>query len=302
MSRLARIIKNSLPFKQQLRALKRAVIPYQSNPGNDDLLLEQAMQMVGDMARAGARFDGATVVEIGSGWIPMLPLIFRMAGADKIVTVDQERLMDKSTFVYAVNYIRANLPRIMQRIADAFPFEGKLSRLPNPQTQKLENLLKDAGIQYRAPADFMALAPGSADFIVSRAVLEHIPEDILVKIFQHAAQVLKPGGMMCHLIDMSDHFEHRDKSLSRVDMLRYTDKEWRARIHDPQDYQNRLRRFDFLRILEDTGWEIVLADGEPHRKALEDLRTMSIIPRYANIPHEELAILTSMVIAKRKTY
>jgi hypothetical protein len=297
--RIRAIVKNNLPFRKQIRALKRAIVPYRSNPKNDETLLAHSLFIVDALKRTGADLATSTLVEIGSGWVPVLPLVFRMAGASEIVTLDQDRLMDKNTFLHAINYISLNL----QRLLDQTGVRGSMlsiSRLPSRHARDFNSLCRAAGVTYLAPADFMDLAPGSADFIVSRTVLEHIPEELLAMIFKHAANVLRPGGMMCHLIDMSDHFEHKDKSLSRVDMLRYSTKDWRARTRDPQDYQNRLRRFDFLRILDNTGWEVLKVTGDPDARAVTDLKAMKIMPRYAGVAHEELAILTSLVVARRK--
>ena len=70
-----------------------------------------------------------------------------------------------------------------------------------------------------------------------------------------------------------------------------------AVVSDPQDYQNRLRQFDYVRLLNETGWKILKMKGEPDPKALQDLKGMKIMPVYANVPHEELAILTSLIVA-----
>ena len=53
-------------------------------------------------------------------------------------------------------------------------------------------------------------------------------------------------------------------------------------------------------MLEQTGWEILSVSGTPHPKALEDLKTLPIAAPYTNIPHEELAVLVSTIIAKPK--
>ncbi len=45
-------------------------------------------------------------------------------------------------------------------------------------------------------------------------------------------------------------------------MLRYSDKEWLFKTRDPQDYQNRLRQFDYVRLLNETGWKIIKIKGE----------------------------------------
>jgi SAM-dependent methyltransferase len=299
MSAILSVLKNAIPFKRQLRALKRAIIPYQSDPENDVDLLEQCLRMIAALHQAGAEFHGAALVEIGTGWVPILPLVFHMAGINEVVTVDQERLMDRHTFLNAISVIRNNWERLIAESA-APPHLFDLARLPSRGEPTIADLCRSAGISYRAPSDFMNLPPASTDLITSRTVLEHIPEHLLREIFRHAKVILRPGGFMCHVIDMSDHFEHKNKSLSRLDMLRYGDAEWAAKIKDPQDYQNRLRRPDFVRILEETGWQILSIDGTPHPEALRDLQTMKIAPRYAAIDQNELAILTSLVVAVPK--
>ncbi len=299
MKGVAAALKGAIPrrFRRALRQLKRAFVPYRSNPQNDQGLLSDATEMVAKLQHAGAKLSGSTVVEIGSGWVPMLPLVFRMAGAREVITIDQERLMDRHTFRYAASFVRDELALVASRAGRELPlFDTKL--LQCRPDGRLEDLCRDAGITYLAPGDFMDMGTGIADLIVSRTVLEHVPEDALRRIFLRAATVIRPGGLMCHWIDMSDHFEHRNKSLSRLDMLQYSDQEWSARTRDPQDYQNRLRRFDYVRLLAETGWEIIKLTGEPNLKALEDLRGMNLMPRYANVSPDELSILTSMIIAR----
>lgn len=99
----------------------------------------------------------------------------------------------------------------------------------------------------RALVDFFDLQPRACDHVVSRTVLEHIPDGVMSRLFAHTARVLKPGDMMCHLIALGDHFEFTDKSLGKVAFLRYSGKEWAARAAQPGCYQNRLRRFDYVR-------------------------------------------------------
>lgn len=298
MSHLRAILKNNIPFRRHIRMLKRKIIPYRSNAANDSDLQEWSMRMVSAIAEAGGKITGARVVEIGSGWVPILPMIFRMAGASNILTIDQDRLMDLQTFRHAIISIRKNMHHLLQ-LTGVRPDLIDMNQLPKCLDTNLEVACENAGITYCAPADFINLPPSSADFIVSRTVLEHIPENLLRAIFDHAAKVLRPGGMMCHQIDMSDHFEHKDKSISTVDMLHISDEAWAAKTKDPQDYQNRLRRFEFASMLKDGGWDILRMDGEPYLPAMTALKTMKVIPRYATVPHEELAVLWSVVVARR---
>ncbi|HKQ44085.1 MAG TPA: methyltransferase domain-containing protein [Rhizomicrobium sp.] len=299
MNRTLSLLSVSLPFRKQLQAIKRAIIPYKSNPGNDLGLLYSATLMVAALKDAGADLGGKTVQEIGTGWIPILPLIFRCAGAGEVFTMDHDKLMDAHTFRHAISFIHENLTRGLEWSKAPREYFN-LNHLPSRSHRSLQDLCRSANIVYGAPFDFLDAPPESADFIVTRAVLEHIPEETVQRIFAHAATVVRPGGMMCHMIDLSDHLEHHDKSLSRVDMLRYSDQEWRDRTRHRLNHLSRARRFDYVRMLEETGWEVISMTAEPNQKALQDLKTMPLVPRYANVPHEELAILDLLIVCQHK--
>ena len=255
--------------------------------------------MVAALRDIGAKLYGAVVVELGTGWLPILPLILRAGGASEVITVDHDRLMDRRTFVHAITYIRENLDRIL-RISGVPRSHFDLSKLPSRSEPGLADLCRAGAITYHAPFDCTKLEPESADMVVSRATLEHIPEELLREIFLHAAKVVKPGGIMCHIIDVSDHFAHTDKSLSRVDMLRYSDEEWLARTRHRLNHLSRLRWFDYAGLMRDTGWEVLRATGQPDPQCLEELKTMEIMQRYAHTPHEDLAILETLIIAVRQ--
>lgn len=106
---------------------------------------------------------------------------------------------------------------------------------------------------------------------------------------------------MCHLIDNSDHWQHKDRSLSRVDFLRYRDESlvWRLAQINPQAYQNRLRHSDYRAMFADAGFALLFEAGEPDQTCLSDLRTLPLAPRFASYAREDLAILSSLfVVAK----
>jgi hypothetical protein len=105
---------------------------------------------------------------------------------------------------------------------------------------------------------------------------------------------------MCHLIDNSDHWEHTDKSLSRVDFLRY-DREilWRVANLSQQHYQNRLRHSDYARLFQDHGFEILMADGEADPASLRDLEVLPLAPAFRNRNPSDLAILISLFVVRR---
>ena len=58
------------------------------------------------------------------------------------------------------------------------------------------------------------------DIVISRVVLEHIPPAQLRCLHDDFARALRQGGIVSHVVDNSDHREHRDKRLSRIEFLR----------------------------------------------------------------------------------
>ena len=158
MTALGSILKNSIPFRRQIRALKRAIVPYRSNPANDSDLLEWSLRMAAALAEAGAEIPGSIMVEIGSGWVPILPLVFRMAGASEIITVDQDRLMDRHTFLHAISSIHKNFDGLLHQTGVAKELFD-LRRLPSRREESLDALCNQAGVTYKAPFDFMDLPP-----------------------------------------------------------------------------------------------------------------------------------------------
>lgn len=279
-------IKSALPFQGPLRVAVRVLRPYRTNPENDEGLLEDALDQVRAI-RAGRGLEGAHVVEIGTGWLPIMPLILMMAGCSRVITIDQVRLMDHRTMQLAKDFIRDNLGAMLQR-KDLPPEFVDITRLKDAERS----------IEYRAPFDFNEFAWDSVDVIVSRTVLEHISEPDLAAIFRSSNRILRKGGLMCHMIDMSDHFEHTDKSISRLNFMRYEQAKWDRLTRDPQFYQNRLRRFEFIDMIGRAGFDVVSYTGTPDAKAMADLATLPVFSRYAGVDPEEMAILTSLIVAR----
>ena len=99
---------------------------------------------------------------------------------------------------------------------------------------------------------------------------------------------------MCHTIDMSDHFEHQDKSISRVNFLQYRPWIWKLACLEPQLFQNRLRRFEYENMLLEEGYEIRLMTGDADADAMAALGRMNVCARYGDVPVEELAMRLGM--------
>lgn len=290
------IIKNTVPGFDFARTLKRALVPYTTDGGNDAGLVRSVLEQVSALRHQGVEVAGKTVAEIGSGWVPMTPLLYRMAGAAKIITADVKKLMDRRTFGHAVRFIDGNLDAIADRAKfDIRPFER--SRIVYEPSLPLPELLAANAIDYRVPFNFENLEDGSADIIVSHSVLEHIPTDVLSRLLARCRSILRPGGLMVHNIDLSDHFQQYDKSISRLNFLRYEDSLWKWTQLGSHLYMNRLRRFEYLDMFDDAGFKVLSATAGTRPDTTAELQTMPICSRYRNVPLDELAILSSTVVA-----
>lgn len=127
----------------------------------------------------------------------------------------------------------------------------------------MEDLRSKYGITYLAPVDMRRVdfEDESFDACISTNTLEHIPKDVITGIWKEVYRVLRPGGIVCAVIDYSDHYAHTDRSLSRLNYLTFTDAQWK-RYNHACHYQNRLRHGQHLKLLANAGFEIVSARAE----------------------------------------
>ena len=106
---------------------------------------------------------------------------------------------------------------------------------------------------------------------------------------------------MCHIVDNSDHWEHRDKSLTRTNFLRYGDEWlWRIACFNGQNYQNRVRHSDYLNLFHKYGWMTSVAEGIPDAQSLSDLRSLPLAAAFNRRDHRDLPILTSKFVVRRR--
>ena len=256
--------------------------------------------MIEMLKQANARIDGAVVLELGSGWKPVIPLLFRGAGAERVILTDSERLLDARLLSETVQLVANEADNFSARLGVSTT--SFRSRLAIRQVGGLDQIADQLGIRYLAPtdADQLPFSPGEIDIVCSRAVLEHIPRQTLRRIFQEFARLLQPGlGLMCHIVDNSDHWAHGDKRLSMLNFLRYSESTWKWFANNPLDFMNRMRHSEYLALLRECGFEVSLDASNPDSKALEDLESIPISDTFRQFSPVDLAILTSQFVAAR---
>ncbi len=288
-------VKAVVPFQRQMRRLKDSLVGYKREPAKDRNTIRDGLRLIdwiGDLA-------GASVVEIGSGWQPMIPILFSLAGA-KVYLTDMHPLMRLDTFRAALDSLRENRDEIVAHLRippDAFDQATRPSG-----DGEMEQRLSELRLVYLAPCDCrsLALEPGSIDVVMSRAVLEHVPPAVIEGIFVEAHRLLRPGGISIHLVDHSDHWAHRDRRINAVNFLRYPDWLFALTCINPQDYQNRLRHPEYRAMLESTGFVIKSEERTVDPVCLASVSSMPLAERFRRFNAEDLATVNSILLAEAR--
>lgn len=229
-------------------------------------------------------------LEIGTGWYPVIPLAFYLAGAKQVVTVDLNRLMNEQSLGDCIKTFQAALKEgKLSQFEEHFKSERVEQLLMiDPAKREFETLLIALNLEYRV-SDARSLEDEAEtyDLIHSNNVFEHIYPNILKEILKEFKRVLKPSGIMSHFIDMSDHFAHLDSSISIYNFLRFSESQWR-RIDNSVQPQNRLRLGDYEQLYQDLALNI--KDSKQRPGEPEVLKNLKLHADFAQRDIKDLAI------------
>lgn len=241
---------------------------------------------------------GLAIMEIGSGWYPTLPLCFTLAGARACHTFDISRLMNESMAFRVLGILERYLDVIAEK--SRRPLEAVQQTYQRlRQANTLSQLLAFAQIHYHAPADASnvpSLSAESMDLVYSNSVLEHVPAAVIGALMREAWRLLRKDGLAVHAVACNDHYAHFDKSISFINFLQFTDREWRL-WNNPLNYQNRLRAPDFIRAAEESGFQVIHQARAVRPGTREALETMRLAPEFASYIGEDLAATTVDFVA-----
>lgn len=70
---VAMVIRALVPFRPALRRLKRTLQPYEDDRANSNHCITNGLEQLAALRAAGISVAGATVLELGSGWLPHTP-------------------------------------------------------------------------------------------------------------------------------------------------------------------------------------------------------------------------------------
>ncbi len=255
---------------------------------------------MGNLDRLAFPLAGRHVFEVGTGWLPVMPLSFCLAGAGRCTTFDLSRHLRPEGVELALQHLERHLDDIAR--AAGLPREQVADRWRGWRREPGgEAVLRAAGIDYRAPADATrcGLPDASAALVFSNSVLEHMPAAAIEALMHETARVLEPGGLALHCVNCGDHYAYFDRSITAIHYLRFPERAWR-RWNNDLLYQNRLRPEDFLASARRAGQEITLDLHRPRPELLARLHELPIAPEFRHYPPDQLCSTSVDFAARRR--
>jgi|GEM_PF-1207696 len=286
--------KSFVPFQNSIRKIKHSIQPPALTPHHEGVvkgILEQIERISG----AGAKIEGARVLEIGSGWVPVAPLLYRLAGAREVVLTDEYRLLHKASVLSAIDFLISKSEIISAALG--LDDQAIARRLEVPRSGDLDAMLDALDFTYLVPMRAGNIGE-PLDIAYSHTVLEHIPPQVLSEIFATLHANMKKGGIFCNGIDNSDHRKNYDGNLSIVDFLKYSEFSWKLLCLHPQDYTNRLRHSDYFKLLDDAGFEVVESSVYVAQSAMQVIGGWELDERFKGKTQEDLCTTWSLILAR----
>ncbi len=244
-----------------------------------------------------------TALELGTGWLPIIPIGLALSGGRELWTFDIEPLLTTERLLLVLGHYSNYAKR------------GELSALlPEARADRIQKLdavlatatageqpgalLERLGIHYQvADARQIPLPDNTVDFLMSSGVLEYVPKQGFHQILGEFHRVATPGAMMSHRLNLVDQYSYFDKNITAFNFLRFSERAW-SWLDSPLISQNRLRIGDYRRCFREAGFEITREDNLSGRP--EDLARIKLAPQFQPVPPEELLVLHSYISARRR--
>jgi SAM-dependent methyltransferase len=233
------------------------------------------------------------VLEVGTGWFPVVPLVLYLHGVAGVDSYDIRQLTGPSQVRQTVaGVLRARTTSSPRPVAARVE---QLEQIARAADDAVLGLLEAAGVRFHTGRITPeSVAADAFDLAVSDNTLEHVPPAQLDDLSAAMARSVRPGGVVDHFVDGSDHYAHFDRGISEYNFLRWNDLAW-SLINNRLLYQNRLREADYGEILTRAGLPVVASEWSAGRP--REVAALPLAERFRTRPVGELAPLRGFVTA-----
>jgi ubiquinone/menaquinone biosynthesis C-methylase UbiE len=244
--------------------------------------------------------EGKVIFEIGTGHLPVVPIGFFLMGASKTITIDLNRRVDMYLLRDALKWISEHKQQVTELYQNVVIDELLSQRLLliEEYINKPNEFMVAANIEYIAPGDATktGLNDQSIDYHISNTVLEHIDKPTIKKIMSEAIRIMRSDALAIHFIDLSDHFQHQDDKISKVNFLKYAEKDWMRMAGNQFAYCNRLRHLDYIELFS-SGFKTLRIEQEIDSDSLAVLNSKHLLvdPLFQGYGNQDLSCTTLSV-------
>jgi len=240
----------------------------------------------------------STILELGTGWYPIVPLCLYLSGYERIISVDLNSWLKKEgQFAALEGILKLEAEGSLKNYVPEVD-EDRMSKLKQLWAKK-ESITYDEfnatiHLEPRVENIIMTkLADDSIEFICSNNTFEHIYPAPLRAILAQMQRLLKPQGSMSHFIDMSDHFAHFDKSITVYNFLKFSKSRWKL-LDNAIQPQSRLRFSEYKQMYVELGLDISKEFVRPYELSLLD--KVKLHKDYEDFDRDDVAILHGYLI------
>ncbi len=265
--------------------------------------LHRAFELTDLSMEAGHSLEGTDVFEIGTGWRPLVPFVFALAGAKSVRTIDVNPWLTKTYALETWAAIGDRLEEIAARTGAPDSELEQRYRAVDTSVESLSEFLKQLNITYIYPGDARetGFEAQSVDLIVSSNVLEHIPLDVQTAIHEESLRVLKPGGLSVHRFNPQDHNSTVDSSITHANFLKFSSDEWTWLGGSGLAYHNRLRSREYRQMFENCGFELTVCRERIDQRSLDAIQSGELVvdKQFSHFSPKELAVDYMWVVAEK---
>jgi len=261
--------------------------------------VEQGISLLEALHANGLGLRGRMTAEIGTGWAPIIPMLFSFTGQSGCSTFDVGELLREDLCMQAAEQFSRSADLLAKRIPWAWGEEAVPALGIMQASRSADELLAGLQISYHTdPTNPLGLLrDASIDLFFTNDTLEHIPCEQLHPLFSEIRRILKPDGIMLHLVDCSDHYSFGDKGINRINFLRFSAGEWN-RYNTRYLFQNRLRPSEFRTMMMESGFSIDYWKQKQDQRSLGELDRFPLAPEYLGFSAEDLCASSFIVIAR----
>jgi hypothetical protein len=243
-----------------------------------------------------------SVLELGTGLYPVIPMGLYLCGASKIWTIDKVSLLRRTSV--------ATVLRLFMEYATS----GRLFELlPCARKDRIANLavvlekkralhpmevLKHFNIySINCDARDTKLEDSSIEFFISNNTLEHISSDVIQDIFTEFRRLSSYSCVMSHYIDMIDHYRYFDQSLSFFNFRKYSSNVFKI-FNNSLLYQNRNLYSDYISLHQNCGFKIIYSFVE--RVSAEHIEKIALAKEFLHYSLDELLLACCWIVSTCK--